>query len=88
MEDKQKLIDSLAYPPTHTYILDGLQPTGVLAQRLSVLNRLAPDFFTKKGRFLDVGCNKGFFSLYEWKSIFNHRGAFFHYMVHNFSTKL
>ena len=64
MEDKQKLIDSLAYPPTHTYILDGLRPTGVLAQRLSVINRLAPDFFTKKERFLDVGCNKGFFSLY------------------------
>jgi len=64
MEDKQKLVDSLAYPPTHTYILDGLQPTGVLAERLTIINRLAPDFFTKKERFLDVGCNKGFFSLY------------------------
>jgi len=64
MENKQKLIDELAYPPTHTYILDGLKPTGVLAKRLAVINGLAPNFFTKQGRFLDVGCNKGFFSLY------------------------
>ena len=64
MENKQRLIDSLAYPPTHTYILDGLKPTGVLERRAAIINRLAPDFFTKKERFLDIGCNKGFFSLY------------------------
>jgi len=64
MEDKQMLIDLLAYPPTHTYILDDLKPTGILQERFGVINRLAPDFFIRKKRFLDVGCNKGFFSLY------------------------
>ena len=67
MENKQQLIDALAYPPTHTYVLDGLKPTGVLAERFAVLNRLVPDFFTGNGSFLDVGCNKGFFSLYGSK---------------------
>jgi SAM-dependent methyltransferase len=60
----QKEIDSLEYPPTHTYSIEGLVPTGVLAKRFQALKRAAPNFFTKAGRFLDVGCNKGFFSLY------------------------
>ncbi|MHC4388404.1 MAG: class I SAM-dependent methyltransferase, partial [Planctomycetota bacterium] len=64
MENKQQLIDALAYPPTHTYVLDGLKPTGVLAERFAVLKGLVPDFFNANNSFLDVGCNKGFFSLY------------------------
>ena len=49
--DKQKLIDSLAYPPTHTYSLGGLEPEGVLKERVEVIKRIAPDFFTKSKRF-------------------------------------
>ncbi len=62
--NKQKLIDSIAYPPTHTYILEGLKPTGVLKERVEAMFRIAPDFFTKSKRFLDIGVNKGWFSLY------------------------
>ncbi len=63
-KDKQSVIDSLAYPPTHTYTLEGLQPKGVLKQRVERIKRIAPTFFTQSKRFLDVGVNKGWFSLY------------------------
>ncbi len=63
MVDKQELIDKLKYPPTHDYILDGLKPKGILAERFEAIKKTAPDFFKGK-RFLDVGCNKAFFSLY------------------------
>jgi SAM-dependent methyltransferase len=58
----QQWIDGIAYPPTHTYQLDGLIPTGDLRRRLDVFNEIAPGFFDS-GNLLDVGCNKGFFSL-------------------------
>lgn len=58
----QKLLDGLPYPPTHTYKLEGLVPTGVLKERMDIITRIAPCFFHGE-RFLDVGCNKGFFSL-------------------------
>lgn len=56
----QNEIDNLAYPPTHTYDLETLTPTNVLADRMHLL---PVDFFKGK-RLLDIGCNKGFFSLY------------------------
>lgn len=59
----QERIDAIAYPPTHTYRLEGLKATGDLAKRLQVIEKEFPDFF--EGEFLlDVGCNKGFFALY------------------------
>ena len=61
---KQRMIDSIAYPPTHTYSIKDMKPTNVLAQRMGIIKKSAPDFFTKAKSFLDVGCNKGFFSLY------------------------
>ncbi len=66
---KQEAIDLLKYPPTHTYQLDGLIPTGVLKQRFDiicdVLKDIKPNYFSNlEDRFLDIGCNKGFFSLY------------------------
>lgn len=64
LNEIQKLIDSHAYPPTHTYKISPLEPTGVLAERLAIINKLAPTFFGEpSNRFLDVGCNKGFFCL-------------------------
>ena len=59
----QARVDALAYPPTHSYKIDGMVPTGDLADRVAVIEREFPDFF--RGRLLDVGCNKGFFSLYH-----------------------
>lgn len=53
----------MPYPPTHTYRLVPLQPLGVLAERLKILNATVPDFF-KADRFLEVGCSKGFFCLH------------------------
>lgn len=65
----QERIDGIAYPPTHTYRLDDLKPTGDLAKRLSVIEREFPGFFDGH-LLLDVGCNKGFFSLYFTGSVF------------------
>jgi len=62
MNTLQERVDAIAYPPTHTYSVDTLEPTSWLAQRVAVLDRVAPDLF--KGRnFLEVGCNKGYFAL-------------------------
>lgn len=60
----QEEIDSIIYPPTHTYQLEDLVPTGLLAERVTVIEKEFPEFFTG-GYLLDVGCNKGFFSLYH-----------------------
>ena len=58
----QIIIDSLSYPPTHEYNLKGLKPKGVLKVRLAQMKTVAPNFFNGDA-FLDIGCNKGFFSL-------------------------
>lgn len=63
MKTLQERIDELAYPPTHTYRLEGLEPTGVLKQRIEILNRVGGEFFRKGLRFLDIGCNKGWFCI-------------------------
>lgn len=57
----QERIDAQVYPPTHTYQLDSLTPTGRLAERWKLLQPLFDRF--KGYRFLDVGASKGFFSL-------------------------
>lgn len=61
--DLQRRIDELAYPPTHEYDLETLTPRGVLAQRMAIIDRIAPDFLRTPGVLLDVGANKGFMSL-------------------------
>jgi len=58
----QSLIDSLSYPSTHQYSIEGLKVFGDLKRRLAVLKLIAPNFFYGHN-FLDIGCNKGFFSL-------------------------
>lgn len=58
----QKQIDDIEYPPTHTYRIDTLHPGPVLAERLAIIERLCPDLFDGNS-FLDVGANKGYFSL-------------------------
>jgi len=60
----QEEIDSIIYPPTHTYQLEGLVPSGPLADRMRVIAKEFPGFFSW-GTLLDVGCNKGYFSLYH-----------------------
>jgi SAM-dependent methyltransferase len=61
-EELQKKIDALDYPPTHQYRLEPLKPDGFLRNRYEIMKLVSPDFFTGEN-FLDVGCNKGFFSL-------------------------
>jgi len=58
----QSKIDSLSYPPTHEYNVKELKPKGVLKYRFTLMKTLAPNFF-EGNNFLDIGCNKGFFSL-------------------------
>jgi len=58
----QDRCDALSYPPTHTYSVESLQPSGILTQRVRVIEAVAPRLFDGV-RFLDVGCNKGWFSL-------------------------
>ena len=60
----QSEIDAIEYPPSHTYRLRGLVPGEILAKRMAVITKEFPKFF-KDGTLLDVGCNKGFFSLYH-----------------------
>ena len=62
LKSAQFLIDSLSYPSTHQYNLDGLETLGTLRNRRAVLKEIAPNFFHGEN-FLDIGCNKGFFSL-------------------------
>jgi len=57
----QEYVDS-QYPPTMTFKIDNLAPTGVLADRVQRIVKACPQFFSGE-RFLDVGCAKGFFSL-------------------------
>lgn len=60
----QDEIDAVEYPPSHTYKLRGLVPGEILAKRVAVIEKEFPRFF-KEGTLFDVGCNKGFFSLYH-----------------------
>jgi SAM-dependent methyltransferase len=53
-------IDSIEYPPSHRYILDPLEPIGILKERLELM----PKEFFVGDSFLDIGCNKGFFTMY------------------------
>ncbi len=55
----QEEIDKLDYPPTHQYNLERLEPLGALKKRM----RLISSQIFHGERFLDIGCNKGFFSL-------------------------
>ena len=55
----QKEIDSLSYPCTHNYTLDTFEPLGDLKERI----KLIPSEFFIGDKFLDIGCNKGYFSL-------------------------
>lgn len=55
----QEEINALSYPCTHEYLLDTLEPVGDLKRRMDVIPH---EFFTGSN-FLDIGCNKGYFSL-------------------------
>jgi len=63
--DLQKQLDMLKYPPTMQYKLDGLIPISTLQKRVRIIDETFPEFFELNStcRFLDIGCNKGFFSL-------------------------
>jgi len=58
----QSMIDSLSYPSTHDYNVKDLKPKGELKIRLAHMKTVAPNFF-EGNNFLDIGFNKGFFSL-------------------------
>jgi SAM-dependent methyltransferase len=59
----QSKIDSLDYPPTYQYDLATLRPKGHLGKRMLQTPNIM--FYGKS--FLDIGCNKGFFSLVAQK---------------------
>lgn len=58
----QSKIDSMSYPPTHQYLLHPFKPVGTTHVRLEKIKLLDSRFFTGTN-FLDIGSNKGFFSL-------------------------
>ncbi len=55
----QEEIDAIDYPPTHQYVLESLEPLGALRKRMLLISN---EMFHGK-RFLDIGSNKGYFSL-------------------------
>jgi len=67
IKNLQADIDSLDYPPTHQYFLEPLEPKGTLKMRFEQFKILMPGFFSVD-KFLDIGCNKGFFSLLACKN--------------------
>ena len=58
-------IDAIDYPPTHQYQLEPLEPKNMLEERVA---RIPVEFFHGES-FLDIGCNKGFFSLWAKRNI-------------------
>ena len=46
----------------HTFNQKTMTPTGLLAERKALIDRHFPQFFSGK-RLLDIGCNKGYFSI-------------------------
>lgn len=73
LETINAAIAAKAYPPTHEYRVErkagggfAFVPTGVLAERVEIIDRVFPAFFAtdRDARFLDVGCNKGFFAFH------------------------
>lgn len=61
-EKLQAAIDKTAYPPTHLYDVGSMTPYGPLAERVPKILNVCPKLFTGDS-FLDVGANKGFFSM-------------------------
>ena len=59
----QKTLESLKYPPTQNYEIQGLKPDNFLKDRIEKINKISPEFF-KGNNFLDIGAGKGFFSFY------------------------
>jgi len=57
----QRYVDK-EYPPTMTFDVETLEPTGVLKERVEIVESEFPRFF-KGEKLLDLGCSKGFFSL-------------------------
>ncbi len=59
----QEMIEAFKYPPNHHYDLATMTPRGELQARLRAFDKVTPGLLTEGRRFLDVGCNKGFFTL-------------------------
>lgn len=58
--DWQAQLDALAYPPTHDYCVESMQPRGVLARRAAIVATFL-DRCPRHETALEVGFNKGFF---------------------------
>jgi len=69
MDEINKIISDLKYPPTMHYYFSkdkNIIPTGYLALRINNFIENSSNFFVKNNdfTFLDIGCSKGFFSLF------------------------
>ncbi len=64
LEEKQQLLDSMIQPETMQYELSTLTPRESMIGRIKVFDDVCPGFFEFGDRLLDVGCGKGFFSLF------------------------
>jgi len=63
MEELQKKLEEMKYPPTQVYNIKNLVPDDFLKKRISIINKIAPEFF-EGNSFLDIGMNKGFFTFH------------------------
>ena len=62
----QQYVDS-TYPPTMTFNVDSLKPTGVLKERAELIRKHFLTFFQGQ-ELLDIGCSKGWFSISNAKA--------------------
>ena len=61
-QKSQQELDGLEYPPTHTYIIESMTPTGILKSRVDIIEHIL-EFYCQESELqqaLEVGFNKGF----------------------------
>lgn len=63
IDKTNELIKQLNYPENYMFDAKTLLPEGVLSKRVELMKENIPELFTGGTSLLDIGCNKGYFSL-------------------------
>jgi hypothetical protein len=63
-EELNEEIKRYKHPPNYMFDAETLEPYGVLADRVKIMEEKVPEFYEGGDTFLDIGCNKGFWMFY------------------------